>query len=76
MEELLRIEVIRPVANQIRRGPVQMNENESVLTGNDNIFPVNEKNLFVGKHSEEKGESRRGSGHYTQRLARIYLVLP
>jgi hypothetical protein len=34
-----------------------MNENESVLTGNDNIFPVDEKNLFVGKHPQERGKA-------------------
>ena len=75
MEELLRIEVIRPVANQVRRGPVQMNENESVSTGNDYILPVDEKNLFVGKHPQEKGKAG-GATDIIQRPARIYFVLP
>ena len=75
MEKLVRIEVSCPVANQVRRGPVQMNENESVLTGNDNILPVDEKNLFVGKHRQEKGKAG-GAADIIQRLARIYFVLP
>jgi len=55
LEELTGIEVLGPSANDVCGWPVQMDECESALTGNDSVLPVHEKNLFIGKHVVEKG---------------------
>ena len=33
-----------------------MNEREAPATGNDGVFPVHEKDLFVGKHAKIGGK--------------------
>jgi hypothetical protein len=59
LEVLIRIEGFRPYAYEFCGRTVEMNECESIFTGDDSVLPVQEKNFFIGKHVEgTKGRGR------------------
>ena len=58
-EKLIRIEIQRSCPDKVRRRPIEVNECETSVTGNDGILPVHKKKLFVGKHVADLGENGR-----------------